>query len=102
MAVGENSQFLTQLLCFLRVYRSLRSTVDQILISLSSPQEASNKPSQEKLNPRILALWALIKLIYFPDNSWSISQNLIVSSLDADAIMFPAGENFTSWIWLYH
>jgi hypothetical protein len=64
VAVGENSQCRTQLLCFLRVYCSLRSMVDHTLMSLSSPQEVRSSPSQEKLSPLILAWCALTSVVY--------------------------------------
>lgn len=68
VAVGENEQCRTQLLCFFNEYCNLLSTVDQTFTSLSSPQEANNKPSQEKLNALILALCALINVVYFPEH----------------------------------
>lgn len=88
-------------MCFLSVYWSLLSMVDQTLISLSSPQEASKRPSQEKLMPLILALWALINVVSFPEPSYPMSQNFNDSSLEAETMILPAGENFISWIWLY-
>ena len=99
-AVGENSQCLTQLSCFLRVYWSLLSIVDQTFISLSSPHEANSKASHEKLRPLILALWALIRVVYFDEGWKSTSQNFKLSSLEAETRMLPLGENFISWIWL--
>ena len=76
VAVGENSQYLTQLSCFLREYWSLLSTVDQTFTSLSSPQLASNNPSQLKPILLIRALWALIKDTSFALTSKSTYQNL--------------------------
>lgn len=87
--------------CFFKVYCNLLSTVDHTLISLSSPHEANKSPSHEKLNPRILALCALINVVYFPEHSYPISQNFNDSSFEAETIILPAGENFISWIWLY-
>jgi hypothetical protein len=101
VAVGENSQYLTQFSCFFNVYWSLRSTVDQILTSLSSPQVESKSPSQ--LNPidLILALWALIKETYLTLVSKSTSQNFSDSSLEAETKRFPLGLNLRSWIWFW-
>ncbi len=102
VAVGENSQYLTQLSCFLSVYWSLLSTVDQTLTSLSSPQLDNSKPSQ--LNPidLILALCALINETSLALLSKSTSQNFKDSSLDADTNRFPPGLNLISWIWFLY
>jgi hypothetical protein len=101
VAVGENSQYLTQLLCCFKVYCSLLSTVDQIFTNLSSPHEESSKPSQENPMARILALCALIKVTSFAFVSKLTSQNFNDSSLDAETSNEPVGLNFKSWIWFY-
>lgn len=75
VAVGENSQYLTQLSCFLSVYCNLLSTVDQTLTNLSSPQLASSNPSQLKPIDRIRALCALINDTSLALVSKSTSQN---------------------------
>lgn len=99
VAVGENSQYRTQLLCCFKVYCSRRSTVDQIFTSLSSPHEDSSSPSQEKPMALILALWALIRVTSLALLSKLTSQNLRDSSLEAETRREPVGLNFRSWIW---
>ena len=74
-ADGENSQCLTQLSWPFKLNCNLLSTVDQTLINLSSPHDPSSSPSHAKLNPRILALCALIRVVYLDDCSKSTSQN---------------------------
>jgi hypothetical protein len=101
VAVGENSQYRTQLLCCFKVYCSLRSTVDHIFTNLSSPQEESSSPSQEKPIARILALWALIKVTSFAFVSKLTSQNFKDSSLEAETSNEPVGLNLRSWIWFW-
>ena len=102
VAVGENSQYLTQFSCFFNVYWSLRSTVDHTLTSLSSPHVDNKSPSQ--LNPMdlILALWALINETSLALLSKSTSQNLRDSSLEADTSKLPLGLNLRSWIWFFN
>ena len=101
VAVGENSQYRTQLLCCFKVYCNLRSTVDQIFTNLSSPHEESNSPSQEKPIARILALWALIKVTSFAFVSKLTSQNLRDLSLEAETTNEPMGLNLRLWIWFW-
>lgn len=101
VAVGENSQYLTQFSCFFNVYWSLLSTVDQTLTNLSSPHVESRSPSQLKPMDLILALWALIKDTYLALESKSTSQNFSDSSLEAETKRFPLGLNLRSWIWFY-
>ncbi len=76
LAVGENSQYLTQLECCLREYCSRRSTVDQILTSLSSPHEESSSQSHGKPKALILAEWAFISVTSLAFVSKLTSQNL--------------------------
>jgi len=101
VAVGENSQYLIQLLCCLRDKCSLLSTVDHTLTSLSSPQEARRSPSHEKPTLRIRALWALMRVTSLLLVSKSTSQNLRDSSLLAETSRDPLGLNFKSWIWFW-
>ena len=98
VAVGENSQYLTQFSWLFKVYWSLLSIVDQIFTNLSSPQVESNRPSQLKFTPLIRALWAFIKDTYFTFVLKSTSQNFKDSSLEADTNKFPFGLNFKSCI----
>ena len=99
VAVGENSQYLTQLLWPFRVYCSRRSTVDHTFTSLSSPHEERRRPSQEKPILRIRALWAFMRVTSFAFVSKSTSQNLRDSSLLEETSREPLGLNFRSWIW---
>ena len=101
VAVGENSQYLTQLLCCLRLRCNLRSTVDHTFTNLSSPQEARSRPSHEKPTLRILALWALMRVTSLVLVSKSTSQNLRDSSLLAETSREPLGLNLRSWIWFW-
>jgi len=99
VAVGLNSQYLTQLLCCFSVNWSLLSTVDQTLTNLSSPQEDRRRPSHEKPIPLMRALCAFIKVTYFACVSKSTSQNFRDSSLEAETSKEPFGLNLRSWIW---
>lgn len=101
VAVGENSQYRTQLLCCFKVYWRRLSTVDQILTNLSSPQEARRRPSQENPTPRILALWALINVTSLAVVSKSTYQNLRDSSLLAETRRDPLGLNLRLLIWFW-
>lgn len=96
VAVGENSQYRTQLLCCFKVYCSLRSTVDQIFTNLSSPHEESSSPSQEKPTALMRALCALIRVTSLALLSKLTSQNFRDSSLEAETSRDPVGLNFKS------
>ena len=101
VAVGENSQYLIQFWWPFKVDCNRRSTVDQILTSLSSPQEDSNRPSQENPIDLILALWALIRVTSRALVSKSTYQNLSDSSLELETSIEPLGLNLMSWTWFW-
>ena len=101
VAVGENSQYLTQFWWPFKVYCSRRSTADHIFTSLSSPHEESRSPSQENPIDLILALWALMSVTSLALVSKSTYQNLRDSSLELETSIEPLGLNLTSWTWFY-
>ena len=68
--------------------------VDHIFTNLSSPQETSRLPSQEKFMLLILDLCAFVMVAYF--FLFSTYQSLMAPSIEHDARVMPFGLNLMS------